>query len=148
MGQFAGRAVQIISRVTEPTATSLTLMEEELAKNKDVKDARNGEPCGIQNVKRISIMLAAVFAHQIAQLVCRTLDSHALKSTTLEAMDIHSSASKDGNRVELFAIQNVNMEPKAMDLSVGDNAQLELMNVVHFASLKENLAAICMYLDR
>lgn len=128
MDLFAGRAVQIISRVTEPIATSHTLMEEELEKNKDVKDARNGEPYGIQNVKRTSIMLAAVSARQIAQLVCRTLDSHALRSTTLEAMDIHSSASKDGNRVELFAIQNVSTMLRAMDQFAGEAVQQELSN--------------------
>ena len=56
MDQFAGRAVQIISKVMELTATSHMLMEEEQEKNKDVTNVRNGEPYGIQNAKRISIM--------------------------------------------------------------------------------------------
>ena len=56
MDQFAGRAVQIISKVMELTATSHMLMEEEQEKNKDVTNVRNGEPYGTQNAKRISIM--------------------------------------------------------------------------------------------
>ena len=71
-----------------------------------------------------------------------------LRNTTQEDMENLFNVDKDKSRVELFAIQNVNMELKAMDQSVGDNAQPELMNVAHSALLKENRAAIFMYLDR
>ena len=71
-----------------------------------------------------------------------------LRNITQEDMENLFSVDKDKSRVELFATLNVSMELKAMDLSVGDNAQREHMNVVHFVSLRENLAAIFMYLDK
>lgn len=67
MDQFAGRVVQIISRVTELTVTSHMLMEEELVKRRDARTVRSGELSGIQNAKKTSIMLDAASALQIAQ---------------------------------------------------------------------------------
>ena len=69
MDQFAGRAVQIISKVMELTATSHMLMEEELVKKRDARTVRSGELSGIQNAKKTSIMLDAVYALQIAQSI-------------------------------------------------------------------------------
>ena len=69
MDQSAGRTAQTTLRVTELTATNHMPMEEELVKNRNVMDVRNGEPSGIQNARRTSIMLDAASAHQIALLV-------------------------------------------------------------------------------
>ena len=69
MDQFAGRVVRIISRVTEPIVTSHMLMEEELVKKRDARTVRSGELSGIQNAKKTSIMLDAVYALQIAQSI-------------------------------------------------------------------------------
>jgi len=69
MDQSAGRIAQRALRVMEPIATNHMLIAEEQEKKLNVKGVINGEHFGIQNVKRISIMLDAVSAHQTVQLV-------------------------------------------------------------------------------
>ena len=69
MDQSAGRIAQRALRLMEPIVTNHMLIAEEQEKKLNVKDVINGEHFGIQNVKRISIMLDAVSAHQTVQLV-------------------------------------------------------------------------------
>ena len=104
------------------------LDQEEQEKKLNVKDVINGEHFGIQNVKRISIMLDAVSAHQTVQLVWLISGFPVQSCTMIEVMENLWFVSKDGYRVELFVTHHVKMELKDTVQFAGDNVQQELLS--------------------
>ena len=67
LGQSAGRTAQATSEMMEPTATSLTLMEEAPAPCTSATTARSGAPYGTQSAEQTSTTWRAVSARPTAQ---------------------------------------------------------------------------------
>jgi hypothetical protein len=84
MVKFAGNSVPMNSSTMEPSATSQLHTEEALVTLNNSQDTKSGEPFGILNAERTSIMLDAACAHQTAQKAWTTLVSHAPRTPITE----------------------------------------------------------------
>ena len=115
------------SSVTELSATSQLLTEEDLVTSNSTQDTKSGALSGIQSAEQISTTLDAASAPQIVLLVWMTLVFLALRTHITETLPIAPLlfAHQNSLSLDLFATQSALTRLTVLAQSAGEDAQLE-----------------------